>query len=364
MRWIKQIATYFALVAALAPAAHAQSKNVVIAYQDMVVPWRYAQDMKELEKQTGYTVSFRQFGGGGDVIRAMASGQIAIGEAGTSPIASALSQGLDVELFWILDDINAAEAMVARNGSKIASVADLKGKRVACPSCQPRTTTRWSHWSAPNQSEGRPHRQHAAARGSRRLGARRYRRHLYLGSGAGQAQAVRHRADDLRPDCRRHRQGHLRRMIANKKFARENPEFMVKLVRVLAAADDNYRKNKASWTPDSPMVKAVAKVSGAKAETVPASMALYAFPTLQEQVSERWLGGGAARALQSAAQFLKEQGTIQAVLPDYGPGATRNGQSGRCADAAPIALKMAAARKPVWRGRPEGPVAEAHHVQA
>lgn len=99
MRWIKQIATYFALVAALAPAAHAQSKNVVIAYQDMVVPWRYAQDMKELEKQTGYTVSFRQFGGGGDVIRAMASGQIAIGEAGTSPIASALSQGLDVELF-------------------------------------------------------------------------------------------------------------------------------------------------------------------------------------------------------------------------------------------------------------------------
>lgn len=55
MRWIKQIATYVALVAALAPAAHAQSKNVVIAYQDMVVPWRYAQDMKELEKSRPVT---------------------------------------------------------------------------------------------------------------------------------------------------------------------------------------------------------------------------------------------------------------------------------------------------------------------
>ncbi|MFX7739913.1 hypothetical protein ABTJ99_21405, partial [Acinetobacter baumannii] len=80
-------------------------------------------------------------------------------------------------------------------------------------------------------------------------------------------------------------------------------------------ADDNYRKNKAAWTPESPMVKAVAKMSGAKPEDVPGSMSLYAFPTLEEQASARWLGGGAARALQSAAQFLKEQGTIQTVLP-------------------------------------------------
>ena len=36
---------------------------------------------------------------------------IAIGEAGTSPIASALSQGLDVELFWILDDITPLEQL-------------------------------------------------------------------------------------------------------------------------------------------------------------------------------------------------------------------------------------------------------------
>ena len=87
MRWFKQLAASVVLAAVVAPGAYAQTKEVVIAYQDMVVPWRYAQDMKEVEKQTGYKVSFRQFGGGGDVIRAMASGQIAIGEAGTSPIA-------------------------------------------------------------------------------------------------------------------------------------------------------------------------------------------------------------------------------------------------------------------------------------
>ena len=42
-------------------------------------------------------------------------------------------QGLHIELFWILDDIAEAEALVARNGRGIESVADLKGKKVGVP---------------------------------------------------------------------------------------------------------------------------------------------------------------------------------------------------------------------------------------
>ena len=47
---------------------HAQTKEVTIAHQDMVVPWRYAQSIGEIEKVTGYKITFRKFGGGGDVI--------------------------------------------------------------------------------------------------------------------------------------------------------------------------------------------------------------------------------------------------------------------------------------------------------
>ena len=321
MRWFKQLAASVVLAAVVAPGAYAQTKEVVIAYQDMVVPWRYAQDMKEVEKQTGYKVSFRQFGGGGDVIRAMASGQIAIGEAGTSPIASALSQGLDVELFWILDDINAAEAMVARNGSNINSVADLKGKRVGVPFV---STTHYHTLVALEQAKINPkdvkimnmRPPEVAAAWERGdidatfiwdpvLAKLKQTGKVLVTSGKIAAETGKATFDG---------------MIANKKFARENPEFMVKFVKILAAADDKYRQDKAAWTAESPMVKAVAKVSGAKPEAVPASMALYGFPTLEEQASSRWLGGGAAKALQSAAQFLKEQGTIQTVLPDYGSG--------------------------------------------
>src|SRR5215218_8945777 len=105
-------------------------KTVTFAYQDMVNPFRWVQQSGEIEKATGYKINWRQFGGGGDVIRAMASGDIAIGEVGSTGIATAISQGMDVELFWILEDIAAAEALVARNESKINGVADLKGKKV------------------------------------------------------------------------------------------------------------------------------------------------------------------------------------------------------------------------------------------
>ena len=44
-----------------------------------------------------------------------------------------MSRGEPLELFWILDYIGAAEALVAKNGSGINSVADLKGKKIAMP---------------------------------------------------------------------------------------------------------------------------------------------------------------------------------------------------------------------------------------
>jgi taurine transport system substrate-binding protein len=65
----------------------------------------------------------------------MASGQVDIAVAGSSPIAAAASQGIDLQLFWLLDDIAQAEAMVVRDGSGIdpAQPMTLKGKTLAVP---------------------------------------------------------------------------------------------------------------------------------------------------------------------------------------------------------------------------------------
>src|SRR5580692_626733 len=121
-----------ALVLAAIPA-QADDHEVVIGYQDMVVPWRYAQATGAVEKATGYKVTYRQLGSGAEVIRALASGSIQLGEAGSSPVAAGLSQGVNLSLFWILDNINDAEALVARDGSGVNTIADLKGKKLGVP---------------------------------------------------------------------------------------------------------------------------------------------------------------------------------------------------------------------------------------
>ncbi|WP_050467095.1 taurine ABC transporter substrate-binding protein [Herbaspirillum chlorophenolicum] len=305
----------------IATNAQAQSKEVVIAYQDMVVPWRYAQDAQALEKKTGYKVTFRKLASGADVIRALASGSVQIGEAGSAPIASGLSQGLDIQLFWILDNINDAEALVVRNGSGVNSLADLKGKRLAVPFV---STSHFHTLLALENAKVDPRgvkivnlRPPEIAAAWERgdidatfiwdpvLAKAKKSGQVLITSGQIAQQTGKATFDGI---------------VVSKAFAQQNDAFLTELVKVLADTDDNYRKNKVAWTADSPQVKAVAKWSGAEASEVPASLALYEFPTLQQQASPAWLSGGAAKSLAATAAFLKGQGTIQNVLPDYSAG--------------------------------------------
>ena len=128
--------TVLALPAALAlssGAAFAQTKEVTIAHQDMIVPFRVQQAAGAVEKATGYKINWKMFGGGGDVIKAMASGEVPIGEVGSSPATAAAAQGMDVQVIWIIDDINNAEQLVVSEKSGIKALADLKGKKIATP---------------------------------------------------------------------------------------------------------------------------------------------------------------------------------------------------------------------------------------
>ncbi len=306
-------------------AASAQQKEVTIAYQDMMVPWRYAHVTGEIEKATGYKVNFRKFGGGGDVIRAMASGQVQIGEAGSAPIASGLSQGLPVELIWILDDIADAEALVVRKAANVKTVAGLKGKKIGVPFT---STTHFHTLVALEQAKVNPadvkilnmRPPEIAAAWERGdidatfiwdpvLSRVKANGVVLTSSGKISQETGKATFDGV---------------VANRDWAKTNGDFLVKFVKVLANADDNYRKNTAKWTATSPMVKAVAEITGAKVEDVPAGMALYRFPTITEQISKTWLGGGkesgAAKSLAATAAFLRAQGTISATLPDYSVG--------------------------------------------
>jgi taurine transport system substrate-binding protein len=298
-------------------AAWAQGKQVTFAHQDMLVPLRTVMESGELEKATGYKINWRMFGGGGDVIRAMASGDVQIGEAGSSPLTAAASQGQDIKLFWILDDIADAEALVARNGSNINSVKDLKGKKVATPFVST------SHYQlmvdlklegvdpkTVNVMNMRPPEVAAAWERGDIDAAFIWDPVLSKVKANGKVIAT---SGSIGKKGYPTFDG----IVVNAKWAAENEAFMVALVKALAKADADYRANAAKWTPDSPQVKAVAKWTKADPKDVPAAMALYRFPTPDEQLSPAWLGGGAAKAMADTAAFLKEQGRVQEVKPNY-----------------------------------------------
>ncbi|MBX4871693.1 taurine ABC transporter substrate-binding protein [Rhizobium bangladeshense] len=297
--------------------AAAQDKSVTFAYQDMMTPIRVLMESGKLESETGYKIKWVKFGGGGDVIRAMSSGDVDIGEAGSSPVAAAASQGLPIKLFWILDDIANAEQLVARNGSGIKTISDLKGKTVAVPFV---STSHYQLMYALSEAglsskdvkllNMRPPEIAAAWERGDVDATFIWAPVLDVAKRSGTVIAS---AGDFAAKGKATFDG----IVVTDKFAAANKEFMTTFVKLLAAADADYTANKASWTPDSKPVAAVVKWTGANAADVPAGMAAYKFPTLDEQASADWLGGGAAKALQSTAEFLKEQGRVTELAPDY-----------------------------------------------
>ncbi len=310
-----------ALLLVRAPARAAAPEQVTIAYQDMWNPFRVAMAGQALEKATGWRIRWRHFDSGADVIRALASGDVQIGEAGSSPIAAALSQGVDVKLVWILENIGGAEALVVRNGAGITAPRDLAGKRIATPF----VSTSHFHLLFALQQFG-------FAPGAVRV----------LNMRPAEIAAAWDRGDIDGAFVWDPVLSHLKRgghvlitsgllsswgkatfdgMVVSSSFAATHGDFVAALVRVLAAADARYRRDKAGWTADSPEVAAIAKITGGAPADIPAGLALYDFPPPADQVSPRWLGsgaqGGAARALLYTARFLKEQGRITEVRPDY-----------------------------------------------
>jgi taurine transport system substrate-binding protein len=304
-------------------SAHAQTKEVTIAHQDMIVPFRIAQAAGAVEKATGYKINWKMFGGGGDVIKAMASGEVPIGEVGSSPATAAAAQGLDVQVVWIIDDINDAEQLVVSAKSGITKLEDLKGKKIATPLA---STAHYQLMFALTKAgvnpkdvqilNMRPPEIAAAWERGDIDGAFIWDPVLSKLRTAGARKII------ASSDVAKQGAPTFDALIVNKAWADKNKEFVMALVKEMAKADAAYKADAAKYTADSDLVKTIAKVVGAEPKDVPAALKDYGYPTAAEQASDKWLGGGAnsgaAKAMANTAAFLKEQGRITDIPKDFG----------------------------------------------
>ncbi len=374
---IHPLASWMILALALSLADGAQAQNLqqtpaqapaqpkpyelTIGHQDTAVPMRMLIESGELEKATGYKIQWRLFGGGGDVLKAMAANEVQIGEAASTSLAAAASRNQEIKLFWILDDIAQAEALVTRTGANINSVKELKGKKVATPFAST------SHYQlmALLKQEGvdprdvdimylRP--QEIAMAWTRgeidaafiwdpvlskiKVGEKIVKVPKVVkvpkpdkpgkpskpGSKVEMVDKIEmvDKVEKVDNKIIATSGGIAKKAFAafdglavNTKWAAENEAFMLALVQALAKADDEYRKGGAKWAPESPQITALAKVTRASPKDVPEAMKLFIFPTLAEQASPAWLGGGAAKALADTSAFLKTLNRIPEVKTEY-----------------------------------------------
>lgn len=308
------------ILAATIGTANAQTKEVTIAYQDMIVPYRAVQGSGALEKATGYKISWKQFAGGGDVIKAMASGQVPLGEAGSSPITAAAAQGIDIQVIWVLDDINNAEQLIASKKSGVKTLADLKGKKVATPFV---STAHYQLLFALNKAGVNPKEIQILNLRPPEIAAAWERGDLDA-TFIWEPVLSKVKADGtvVTSSAEIGKQGAptFDGIIASRTWAAANKDFVTAFVKFMADADAKYRADPKKYSSDN--AAAIAKVVGAKPEDVPAVLADYAFPTAADQASGKWLGGGAdsgvAKALANTAQFLLDQKRITELPKDFG----------------------------------------------
>jgi taurine transport system substrate-binding protein len=308
-------------MAAMFFASSVAAKDVTIGYMGMSNPWKHAVSEKLIEKETGYKVKWRRFDSGAKVITAMASGSIDIASAGSSPIAAAVSRGVDIELVWILENIADAEALVVRNDTGIISPSDLKGKRIAVPFV---STTHFHALFALEQfglSEDdvklinmQPNTINAAWQRGDIDGA--FIWDPVLGKIKKDGTVI-ITSKTLSSWGKPTFDG----LVVNKDFGKENSDFMAKVLKIVADLDEQYRSQKDTFDMTHPIAKSIAKVTGGDINEVAGILGLYEFPDFSSQLSCSWLGcgekGGAALSLKLTSEFLKKGRKINDLMPDY-----------------------------------------------
>ncbi|WP_432348918.1 taurine ABC transporter substrate-binding protein (plasmid) [Shinella yambaruensis] len=319
-----RLATTAGLLAGLlaSGAAYAQT-SLVVGYQQIVGPFVAAIADGRFDaaaKEAGYTIDWRQFSSAGDITTALASGDVPIGVIGSTGTAAAATRGVELQLFWILDNIGKSEALVARDGSGIETPADLKGKKVAVPF----VSTSHFHllvglnkvWNIdPREVEilnlKPPQIVAAWQRGdidAAYVWPPALSEILKTGKVISDSEVIGAASVPTFDG-----------LVVDKAWAAENPKLMEAFTRVLAESYADYNANKAAWTVDSPQVQGIVKLIGGDGPSTVEALELLSFPNADEQASDTWLGGGATRALTESAKFLVEQKQIGKSLDDYAP---------------------------------------------
>ncbi len=297
--------------------ASAADEITVAYFLEWPMPFQYAKTNGTYDEALGVKVNWVSFDTGTAMSAAMASGDVQIAlSQGVPPFVVATSAGQDLQIVDVAVSYSDNDNCVVHADLEIDmnSANELEGKKVAVPlgtAAHFGFLSQMAHFGvdigtmeivdmAPAEGQA------ALAQGS-----------VDMACGWGGAlRRMQENGNVLLTGAEKEELGILVFDItsASANFIAEESELLAKFLKVTADAN-------AAWNAGGDMAEGMLEViandAGMDADATAATLATFTFPTMEEQLSEKWLGGGAQAFMKGVADVFVSAGSIDAALDSY-----------------------------------------------
>lgn len=298
-----------------ATAAKAADELTVAYFLEWPTPNQFAQAKKIYEEELGVTINWRSFDAGTAMSAAMASGDVQISfSQGIPPFVVATSAGQDLQVVDVAVSYSENDNCVVRAALEIdkTNAKELEGKEVGVPlgtAAHYGFLKQMDHFGVDVSTMkvvdmAPPDGAAAFANGS-----------LDMVCGWGGAlRRMKEHGNVLLTGAEKEELGIqvFDATTVATGWAKENAELLSKFLKVTADMNAKY----AGGGMDE-MMPVIAKAAGMDVGATKETLDGFVFPTVEQQLSEKWLGGGTQKFLKEVADFFVEQGTIDKARPSY-----------------------------------------------
>lgn len=301
--------------AAAGPSAAADPDKVTVAYfREWPTANQVAQAEKWYDEEMGVDLEWRAYNTGVEMAEAMVAGEVQISfSMGVVPFALAVTDGAPIKVVGVAVDTGGADNCVIYKREAIdrANAHELEGRKVAVPL---NTVTHYKMLRSlvflgvdvgkVDVVDMSPHDiDDVFIRGELAMGCswggplRRMKGHGWELLSANEQDRLGIRAFDV--------------IAVTNDFAEQHPDLVVKFLAVTDEAIEYLDDDPEKAQP------VIAKAAGLDLKASNIVLSLFDFYTRDDQLTERWLGGGVQTFLKEVADFFQQQGEIPHALDDY-----------------------------------------------
>jgi len=303
------------LMALTSGAASAQ--DITVGYfLEWPMPFQYAKAMGTYEEALGADINWVSFESGVKMSAAMASGDVQLSVSqGVPPFVVATSAGQDLQILDVAVSYSENDNCVVRAELEIdkTNTDELAGKKVAVPlgtAAHYGFLTQMNHFGVDVASMDvvdmdPPDGAAAFAQGAI---------DMFCGWGGALGRAKEY-GNVLLSGDEKTEIGILVFDVTSgpADWVAENSDTVAKFLKVTADAN-------AMWADEAnqaEMLPVIAKDAGMDEDATASNLATFQFPTVEEQLSEKWLGGNAQAFMKGVADIFVEAGSIDGALDTY-----------------------------------------------